>query len=77
MMYCFIGGPRLTSPGPIIGAFLLVIGFELLHEVERYQIVAFGSLMILCIVFLPNGLISLVVRIPQLGHYIGRGRHAA
>lgn len=76
MMYCFIGGLDFIA-GPIVGAFLLVIGFELLHEVERYQIVAFGSLMILCIVFLPNGLISLVVRIPQLGHYIGRGRHAA
>ena len=76
MMYCFIGGLDFIA-GPIIGAFLLVVGFEILHEVERYQIVAFGALMILCIVFLPNGVISLVVRIAQLGRYIARGRHAS
>ena len=76
MMYCFIGGLDYIA-GPIVGAFLLVIGFELLHEVERYQIVAFGALMILCIVFLPNGVISLVVRVPQFGRFIRRDRHAS
>ena len=76
MMYCFIGGLDYIA-GPIVGAFLLVIGFEILHEVERYQIVAFGALMILCIVFLPNGLISLVGRLAQLGQFLGRGRRAS
>ena len=76
MMYCFIGGLDYIA-GPIIGAFMLVIGFEILHEVERYQIVAFGALMILCIVFLPNGLISLFDRLAKLGQLIGRGRNAS
>ena len=76
MMYCFIGGLDYIA-GPIVGAFLLVIGFEILHEVERYQIVAFGALMILCIVFLPNGVISLFGRFAQLGQLLGRGRHAS
>ena len=76
MMYCFIGGLDYIA-GPIVGAFLLVVGFEVLHEVERYQIVAFGLLMILCIVFLPNGLISLFGRLARLGQAFGRGRHAA
>ena len=76
MMYCFIGGLDYIA-GPIVGAFLLVVGFEVLHEVERYQFVAFGLLMILCIVFLPNGLISVVGRLSQLGQHIGRGRHAS
>ena len=76
MMYCFIGGLDYIA-GPIVGAFLLVVGFEILHEVERYQIVAFGALMILCIVFLPNGLISLFGRLARLGQLLGRGRHAS
>ena len=76
MMYCFIGGLDYIA-GPIVGAFMLVIGFEILHEVERYQIVAFGALMILCIVFLPNGLISLFGRLAKLGQLIRRGRHAS
>ena len=76
MMYCFVGGLDYIA-GPIVGAFLLVIGFEILHELQRYQIVAFGLLMILCIVFLPNGLISLFGRLSRLGRQPPRGRHAA
>ncbi|MDH3663962.1 MAG: branched-chain amino acid ABC transporter permease [Alphaproteobacteria bacterium] len=65
MMYCFIGG--LDNPfGPILGAFALIISFELLHEFQRYQTVIFGLVMIGSIMFLPNGLLSISTPITRL-----------
>lgn len=61
MMYCFIGGLEFIA-GPLVGAFLLVGSFELLQEVQRYQTVIFAAVMILTIVFLPNGILSLTRR---------------
>jgi branched-chain amino acid transport system permease protein len=45
--------------GPVLGAFLLVIAFELLGELQRYQALLYGVLMIAVIMFLPNGVLSL------------------
>lgn len=59
MMYCFIGG--LAHPlGAVIGAFVLVIGFEFLGAAEQYQSILFAALMIGAMVGAPNGLIGLI-----------------
>jgi branched-chain amino acid transport system permease protein len=58
MLYCFLGGLDFVL-GPILGAFLLVIAFELLGELQRYQALLYGLLMIAVILFLPNGVLSL------------------
>jgi branched-chain amino acid transport system permease protein len=61
MLYCFLGGLDFIF-GPVVGAFLLVIGFELLADVQQYQALIYGVLMISCILWLPNGILSLSLR---------------
>jgi branched-chain amino acid transport system permease protein len=61
MVYCFVGGLEFVI-GPCVGAFLLSTAFELLEELQRYQTVAFSGLMILCILYMPNGVLSVFSR---------------
>ena len=61
MLYCFLGGLDFIL-GPVVGAFLLVIAFEILHAVQDYQALIYGILMIACMLWLPNGILSLAVR---------------
>ncbi|MGH6945454.1 MAG: branched-chain amino acid ABC transporter permease, partial [Geminicoccaceae bacterium] len=61
MLYCFLGGLDYVF-GPVAGAFLLVISFELLHDFQAYQALIYGILMISCILWLPNGILSLSLR---------------
>jgi branched-chain amino acid transport system permease protein len=61
MLYCFLGGLDFIF-GAVVGAFLLVISFELLHDLQEYQALIYGVLMISCILWLPNGVLSLSLR---------------
>jgi branched-chain amino acid transport system permease protein len=61
LLYCFLGGLDYLF-GPVVGAFLLVISFELLHAVQDYQALIYGALMIFCMLWLPNGILSLALR---------------
>jgi branched-chain amino acid transport system permease protein len=58
MLYCFLGGLAFFL-GPIVGAFTLVIAFELLGDIQQYQALLYGVLMIVVMIFLPNGILSL------------------
>ncbi len=58
MLYCFLGGLEFVL-GPVVGAFLLVIGFEVLQGLQEYQSLMYGILMIAVILWLPNGILSL------------------
>jgi branched-chain amino acid transport system permease protein len=58
MLYCFLGGLEFAL-GPIVGAFGLVIAFELLRSIQEYQALLYGVLMIVVMLFLPNGLLSI------------------
>lgn len=58
MLYCFLGGLQSIA-GPVVGAFLLVIAFQLLSEIQRFQALLYGVFMIAAMLFLPNGLMSL------------------
>jgi branched-chain amino acid transport system permease protein len=61
MLYCFVGGLDYVL-GPVLGAFLLVTSFELLHSIQQYQALIYALLMITCMLWLPNGLLSLSSR---------------
>jgi branched-chain amino acid transport system permease protein len=58
MLYCFLGGLGFVF-GPVVGAFLLVIAFEFLQFAQQYQALIYGVLMIACMLWLPNGILSL------------------
>lgn len=61
MLYCFLGGLDYFV-GPIVGAFLLTIGFEALRFIQKYQEGIYALLMIVLMLWLPNGLLSLKFR---------------
>ena len=71
MLYCFLGGLDYVL-GPVLGGFLLVIAFELLNALQRYQALLYGLLMIVMMLFLPNGILSL--RVPTPFSRRGAGR---
>lgn len=58
MLYCFLGGLDYVL-GPLVGAGLLIVSFELLNEFQSFQALLYGALMIGLMLFLPNGLMSL------------------
>ncbi|WP_457091248.1 branched-chain amino acid ABC transporter permease [Microvirga sp. P5_D2] len=58
MLYCFLGGLEFVL-GPIVGAFGLVMAFELLRSIQEYQALLYGLMMIIVMLFLPNGLLSI------------------
>ena len=58
MLYCFLGGLDFVI-GPVIGAFILTIGFEYLQALQQYQSFIYGVLMISIMLFLPNGVMTL------------------
>lgn len=57
-LFCFLGGLAFVG-GPIMGAFLLTIAFQLFHEFQQYQQLVYALLMIGIMMWLPNGLLSL------------------
>jgi branched-chain amino acid transport system permease protein len=61
MLYCFLGGLDYLF-GPVVGAFLLIISFELLHKVQTYQTMIYAAIMISFMLWLPNGILSLRLR---------------
>ncbi|MDR2390466.1 MAG: branched-chain amino acid ABC transporter permease [Planctomycetota bacterium] len=58
MLYCFIGGLSFVF-GPLIGTFILYMGFEVLQGFKEYQPLLYALLMIGVMLWLPNGLLSL------------------
>ncbi len=69
ILYCFLGGLAFVV-GPVVGAFLLFLSFEVLHAFQEYQQLIYAIIMIAIMLWLPNGLLSL--RLPT-GWFSGRG----
>ncbi|MCF8482433.1 MAG: branched-chain amino acid ABC transporter permease [Rhodospirillum sp.] len=68
-----IGG--VASPlGPLIGSILIVPLPELLRDVEEYQLLAYGGILILFLAFFPRGLIGFLAEARQdaAGRRLGR-----
>lgn len=64
MLYCFLGGLDFVL-GPVVGAFLLVVAFELLDALQRYQALLYGVLMIAVMLIRPNGVMSIRLGWPR------------
>jgi branched-chain amino acid transport system permease protein len=60
MLYCFLGGLGYVF-GPLVGTFVLFIGFEFLQGLNEFQPLIYSMLMIGLMLFLPNGILSLKV----------------
>lgn len=58
MLYTFLGGLSYVF-GPIIGAFVLYFSWDLLFIFKEYQLLIYSSIIILLMLFLPNGILSL------------------
>lgn len=54
-----IVGGMGTLVGPIIGAILLTLIPELLHGIKDYRMVIYGLMLMLVIIYLPNGLVGI------------------
>lgn len=51
--------------GPVIGAILLTVSFELLRALQIYQMVIYGVLVLVITIFAPEGLVGIVKGIVQ------------
>jgi len=58
MLYCFLGGLPAVL-GPVVGAAVLFLGFQLLQAFGQWQNLIYAAAIIACMLFLPNGLLSL------------------
>ncbi len=55
-----IVGGKGTLLGPLVGALIFTILPEILRSIEDYQWVAYGAILMVCIVFLPKGIVGLI-----------------
>lgn len=51
-----LGGGMGTLLGPVVGAVIFTLGPELLRAGDQYRLVVYGSIIVLFVRFLPNGL---------------------
>lgn len=58
MLNCFLGGLGYVF-GPMLGTLTLYFGWNLLSGFAEYQLLIYSSVIILLMLFLPNGLLSL------------------
>ncbi len=58
MLNCFLGGLGYVF-GPMLGTLVLYFGWDLLFQTGKYQLLIYSSLLIVLMVFLPNGLLSI------------------
>ncbi len=61
MLNCFLGGLGYVF-GPLLGTLMLYFGWDLLFTTGRFQLLIYSSLLIILMLFLPNGVLSLFER---------------
>ncbi len=61
MLYCFMGGLNYVF-GPMLGTLVLYMGWDFLFETGEYQLLIYATALILLMLFLPNGLLSILPR---------------
>jgi branched-chain amino acid transport system permease protein len=59
MLNCFLGGLGYVF-GPLVGTFVLQLGWSLLFQAAQYQELIYAAVLILLMLVLPNGLLSLI-----------------
>ncbi len=64
MLNCFLGGLGYVF-GPMLGTLVLYFGWDMLFLAGQWQLLIYSSVLILLMVWLPNGLFS--IRLPRRG----------
>ena len=62
LMYVLLGGIT-TLAGPIIGAFIIPVLLEYLQFLQDYQMILFGLLLIIVIIYFPSGFMGLYKKV--------------
>lgn len=62
LMYVLLGGIT-TLAGPVIGAFIIPILLEYLQFLQDYQMILFGFLLIVVIIYFPKGFMGLYTKV--------------
>jgi len=57
LLFVVLGGGA-TITGPIIGAVVVTILGELLHFLEGFRLIAYGLVLVLVIIFMPQGIVG-------------------
>jgi branched-chain amino acid transport system permease protein len=60
MLNCFLGGLGYVF-GPMLGTLVLYFGWDLLFQTGKFQLLIYSTLMIVLMLFLPNGILSLAI----------------
>lgn len=79
LIFVMAGGSKKFI-GPVVGAFLLTMLAEFLSIYESlalYQTIIFGLILILIVIFLPDGLVSLPQKVSLSSWYLKRKRKIA
>lgn len=76
MVMLAVGGMG-RFPGVLIGAFIVIIGNELLRSFDNYRLIVLGVVVVATVLLLPNGLVSLAGRLGwrEAGGNAPRTRH--
>ena len=75
VVFTVIGGTGSVW-GPVVGTIVMTIASELLRELHHYEILVFGAVLILTMLFAPEGLVALPVAARRLRQKL-RGRAAS
>jgi len=59
MLNCFLGGLGYVF-GPLVGTFVLQLGWNLLFQAAQFQMLIYALVLIAMMLLLPNGLLSLI-----------------
>lgn len=62
LMYVLLGGVA-TLAGPIVGAFVMPILMEYMQFLQDYQMILFGILLIVVIIYFPGGFMGLITKL--------------
>ncbi|WP_027480860.1 branched-chain amino acid ABC transporter permease, partial [Deinococcus pimensis] len=62
LLYVIVGGVG-TLAGPVVGALLVMVVSQALQAFQDYQLVIFGPLLVLLVLFAPHGLMGLWARL--------------
>jgi len=75
VVFTVIGGTGSVW-GPVVGTIVMTVASELLRELHHYEILVFGAVLILTMLFAPEGLVALPVAARRLRQKL-RGRAAS
>jgi branched-chain amino acid transport system permease protein len=72
IVYAVVGGTGSVW-GPVVGTVVLTIVSEVMRELHHYEVLVYGTVLILTMLLLPEGLYSLPGRVRQLVRREGGG----